>query len=91
MSTEFAISRFLTPHLAGRGLALFMDCDMLVRSNLTSLFLDLETGDKAVYCVKHQYNPTGNEKMDGQLQTRYVRKNWSSFMIFDCNHPANKH
>jgi hypothetical protein len=28
--------------------------------------------------------------MDGQLQTRYARKNWSSFCIFNCDHPANK-
>src|SRR5690242_12332845 len=27
MSTEFAISRFLTKELAGEGWALFMDCD----------------------------------------------------------------
>src|SRR3954469_25262843 len=29
MATEFACSRFLVPHLAGSGWALFMDCDML--------------------------------------------------------------
>ncbi|HVQ43739.1 MAG TPA: hypothetical protein VMT30_02125, partial [Candidatus Saccharimonadia bacterium] len=34
MSTEFAISRFLTPHLAGIGMAAFMDCDILARVNL---------------------------------------------------------
>jgi hypothetical protein len=28
--------------------------------------------------------------MDGQLQTRYARKNWSSFIIFNCEHEANK-
>jgi hypothetical protein len=28
--------------------------------------------------------------MDGQAQTRYARKNWSSFLIFNCDHPANQ-
>jgi hypothetical protein len=28
--------------------------------------------------------------MDGQAQTRYARKNWSSFVIFNCDHVANK-
>ena len=37
MATEFAISRFLVPHLARHGTALFMDCDMLVRGNLARL------------------------------------------------------
>src|SRR5512139_1629170 len=43
MSTEFAISRFLTPHLATQGgLAIFMDCDMLVRGNLLRLTDEIE-------------------------------------------------
>jgi len=29
-------------------------------------------------------------KMDGQAQTKYARKNWSSMMLFNCDHPANK-
>jgi len=28
--------------------------------------------------------------MDGQRQTQYSKKNWSSFMLFDCSHPYNK-
>ena len=28
--------------------------------------------------------------MDGQIQTIYARKNWSSVMAFNCNHPSNK-
>jgi hypothetical protein len=38
MATEFACSRFLVPHLAKTGWALFMDCDVLVRRNLDALF-----------------------------------------------------
>jgi lipopolysaccharide biosynthesis glycosyltransferase len=89
MATEFAISRFLVPHLAETGWALFMDCDMLLRSNVARVFNGLD-GDKAVYCVKHDHVPDYIEKMDGQVQSRYARKNWSSFMIFNCGHPANK-
>lgn len=94
MSTEFAISRFLTPRLAVQGgLALFMDCDMLVRGNLMRMFEELHERrgeDRALWCVKHKHEPTSDTKMDGQLQTAYGRKNWSSFMVFDCDHPATK-
>lgn len=92
-STEFALSRFLVPQLAGHGLALFMDCDMLVRTNLMDVFRyceDYKNRGKAVYCVKHNHNPENVVKMDGQAQTRYERKNWSSFMVFDVDHPANR-
>jgi hypothetical protein len=91
MSTEFAISRFLTPILAGSGLALFIDCDILARDSLDELF-DIARGDpsKAVWCVKHNYAPKNTVKMDGQLQTLYARKNWSSSMLFRVEHPANK-
>ena len=89
MSTEFAISRFLVPHLAGDGWALFMDCDVLVRANLMELF-DRADDSKAVYCVKHVHEPPPGVKMDGQQQVRYARKNWSSVMLFNCDHPANE-
>jgi lipopolysaccharide biosynthesis glycosyltransferase len=91
MATEFAISRFLVPYLAKTGQALFMDCDMLVRGSLTPLFMEaMRQSNKAVLCVKHEHNPSNLEKMDGVAQTRYHRKNWSSVMLFNCDHPANK-
>ncbi len=89
MSTEFALSRFLVPHLAKTGWALFMDCDMLVRRDVAQLFA-LADPSRAVMCVKHEYQPSHREKMDGQIQTPYSRKNWSSLMLFNCDHPANK-
>jgi lipopolysaccharide biosynthesis glycosyltransferase len=89
MSTEHAISRFLVPHLAQTGWALFMDADMLVRVSLARLFEQLDQS-KAVYCVKHAHVPSEMTKMDGQVQTRYSRKNWSSFVAFNCDHKANK-
>jgi len=29
-------------------------------------------------------------KMDGQVQTMYARKNWSSVVLWNCDHPGNK-
>lgn len=90
MSTEFAIARFLVKELAGDGLALFMDCDMLVRTDLCELFQHCEENSgKAVYCVKHDHRPASDRKMDDQVQTSYARKNWSSLVMWDCDHPAN--
>lgn len=89
MSTQHACARFLTPHLAETGWALFMDGDVLVRSNICRLFDKLDRS-KAVYCVKHKFDPPAGIKMDGQQQTRYARKNWSSVIAFNCDHEANK-
>lgn len=71
------------------GWALFMDGDMLARTNIARVTdgLDLK---KAVYCVKHNHVPTSTVKMDGQTQTQYSRKNWSSFVLFNCDHPSNR-
>lgn len=88
MSTEFAISRFLTPLLSRTKWALFMDGDMLVRANLREFF-ELADDRYAVMCVKHQHRGGSAVKMDGQYQTDYPRKNWSSVMLFNCHHPSN--
>ena len=89
MSTEFAISRFLVPHLMKSGWALYMDCDVLIRHNVSPLFYLMDES-KAVYVVKHNYIPPGAKKMDGREQWVYGRKNWSSVMLFNCDHPANR-
>lgn len=91
MSTQFAISRFLTPLLAREGFALFMDCDMLCRDSLDELFEQVKSDPlKAIWCVKHNHVPKHDVKMDGQMQTRYARKNWSSVMVFNCEHPSHR-
>jgi hypothetical protein len=89
ISTQHACARFLVPHLAKEGWALFMDGDMLVRSDLAEVFEGLDPA-KAVYCVQHRQTPSGAVKMDGQVQTPYARKNWSSFCIFNASHEANR-
>lgn len=89
MSTEFAISRFFIPHLCTEGLALFMDCDMLVRTDIHKLF-DAADPVRAIEVVQHDYQPTEAFKMDGQVQQSYARKNWSSVMLWNLDHPAHR-
>lgn len=88
-ATEHANARFLLPHVAGAGWSLFCDGDMLCRTNLARIFDGLDKS-KALYCVKHHHEPTDEIKMDGQVQTRYTRKNWSSLMILNGSHEANR-
>jgi lipopolysaccharide biosynthesis glycosyltransferase len=86
-STEFSITRFLTPYLAAQsGWAIFCDCDFLFTVDIRQVFDGLDHS-KAVYCVQHDYTPTHAIKMDGKTQSSYPRKNWSSFMVFNCDHP----
>ncbi len=86
-STEFSLTRFLSPYLAAQnGWILFCDCDFLFTGNVLDALEGLDP-DKAVYCVQHDYTPANAIKMDGKLQTNYPRKNWSSFMLFNCAHP----
>ena len=87
-ATEFTYSRFLTPALAGfRGTALFCDCDFLWLADIAELLAQADE-TKAVHCVQHDYRPTEAVKMDGKAQTLYPRKNWSSLMLFNCEHPS---
>jgi lipopolysaccharide biosynthesis glycosyltransferase len=90
-STQFTFTRFLVPHLNHyRGWALFIDCDFLFRSDVNKLF-DLADPSKAVMVAKHEYHVSdGTAKMDGQVQHAYPRKNWSSCILFNCEHPSNR-
>lgn len=86
-STEFSITRFLTPYLAAQsGWVAFCDCDFLFTVDVREVFEGLDPS-KAVYCVHHDYTPAHSIKMDGKAQSAYPRKNWSSFMLFNCDHP----
>lgn len=88
MSTEFAISRFFVPYMADRlGWALFTDCDVLARKDMTLIF-NMADESKAIQVVQHDHQAQG-EKMDGQVQTAYGRKNWSSVMLWNLAHPAH--
>jgi len=88
-STEHANSRFLVPYLAKTGWAVFSDGDVLFKGNVCRLLESLDPR-YAIYCVRHDYSATPGIKMDGQVQTQYGRKNWSSFVVFNCDHPSNR-
>lgn len=88
MSTEFAIARFAVPLLCRTPWAVFMDCDMLVRADIREL-LNLRDSRCAVQVVKHKHEAVAGTKMDGQVQTVYARKNWSSVILWNMAHPTN--
>ena len=86
-ATEFSLTRFLTPHLAGtEGYAIFVDCDFLFVTDVREVLKDIDP-TKAISVVKHNYQPNETVKMDGCVQYPYPRKNWSSFIVFNCAHP----
>ena len=90
-STDFTFTRFLVPHLnLFQGWALFCDCDFLFTADLATL-LDRADPQYAVMCVPHDHDPAEAVKMDGVAQTRYRRKNWSSLVLWNCAHPANRY
>lgn len=83
-STEFSFSRFIVPHLMNyQGWALFMDCDMLMTADINELWR-LRDDRYTVQVCKHDYTPKANKKFLGQVQTKYEKKNWSSFMLLNC-------
>ena len=83
-STEFSFSRFMIPHLMNyQGWALFMDCDMLMFEDVSELWR-MRDDSKAIQVCKHNYTPKTDKKFLGQVQTKYEKKNWSSFMLMNC-------
>ena len=82
-STDFSFTRFLAPYLCDyKGWAIFTDCDMLVTADIAELWA-LRDDKYAVMCTKHDYQPVGDTKFLGQVQTKYEKKNWSSVMMFN--------
>ena len=89
-SSEFSFTRFLVPSkMDYEGWALYMDCDMYPRIDFNKLFEEYNNSFFPLYCVKHQYEPGDGVKMDGRVQQNYRRKNWSSFILWNCSHPLN--
>ncbi len=85
-SNEFSFTRFLVPFLNGyKGKALFMDCDMLLTTDIKELFDEIDI-QASVSVVKHEYEPKDNVKYLGTTQYKYEKKNWSSVMVFNCGH-----
>lgn len=82
-SSEFTLTRFLTPHLSGyTGYSIFMDCDVLVQTDIRDILQGIDPNDD-VSCVQHDYVPKSSIKMDGKINESYPKKNWSSVMVFN--------
>lgn len=90
-SNEFSFSRFLVPHLCDyEGWALFLDCDMMFRTDVAELLAYMNDDSYAMRVVKHDYSPNNQIKYLDTVQYPYPRKNWSSVVLWNCEHPANK-
>lgn len=89
-STDFSHTRFLTPWLAGfKGWALYCDNDVVIMDDITELFAAADPS-RAVLVVKHKYQPAETKKLNGKIQQPYPRKNWSSVVLWNCEHPKNR-
>ena len=79
---------FIVPYLMEyKGWALFLDCDMLFKTDIKELW-DLRNDDYAVMVCQHDYVPKHLSKFGNQIQTVYEKKNWSSLMLMNtakCN------
>lgn len=89
-STNFSHTRFLVPKLNDyKGWALFMDCDMIFKCDIKYL-IEQCNNKHAIMCVKHSQKVDSKTKMDDQRNESYFRKNWSSFVLWNCGHELNK-
>ena len=79
------IYKVLVPYLMNyQGWAVFMDFDILCRTDISKLS-NLYDDKFSLLCVKHNHLPNEKVKFQGEKQTSYPKKNWSSFMIFNCS------
>ena len=95
-TNAFIYARFLVPAMCEfKGWALFVDgSDMLVRDDVAKLWT-MRDERYAVQVVQHDYQTRRANKYRGTvLENRnehYPRKNWSSVVLWNCEHPANAH
>jgi lipopolysaccharide biosynthesis glycosyltransferase len=88
-SNKFIYSRFLTPYLMNfSGWAIFADGDMVCQADISELW-SLRDDSKAVQVVKHDYKTKVIKKYLGNKNEDYPRKNWSSLILWNCDHPKN--
>ena len=88
-SNNFIYSRFLVPYLNNfQGKALFLDGDMIVNDDLNNLF-DQFDEKYAVQVIKHDYKTKFPVKYLGHKNEDYPKKNWSSVILFNCEHKKN--
>lgn len=95
-TNAFTYERFMIPSYCDyKGWAIFMDgSDMLLRDDIAALwkYRDL---DHAVHVVKHEYRTKSKQKYIGTpmqaANVDYPRKNWSSVILWNCQHSSNAH
>jgi hypothetical protein len=82
-STDFSYTRFLTPWLHSQcgGWCVFMDCDMLMRSDIAELFRLADDKYRVLVRKHDEQTQGGPTKFRGNVQHVYPRKNWSSLML----------
>jgi hypothetical protein len=93
-TVEFSLTRFLVPYLSNyEGWSLFIDCDMLIKFDVSNIVDDLiksnnmyelDSHFNSVYVCKHDYVSKATKKATGKNEN-YPRKNWSSVMLFNNN------
>jgi lipopolysaccharide biosynthesis glycosyltransferase len=90
-SNAFIYSRFLVPYLCDfKGMALFVDGDMICRTDIAELLWEYDDQDEAVKVVKHYYQTKHPIKYLGAKNEDYEKKNWSSVMLWNCGHHLNR-
>ena len=89
-SNTFIYARFLVPYLCNfSGYAIFIDGDMLVRSDIGEL-LQRPLFYEGVRVVKHDYRTKYLTKYLGYANEDYPCKNWSSVMVWNCSFFPNR-
>ena len=89
-SNHFVYTRFLVPWLMNwQGRAIFIDGDMIVRSDIAELWDITESQDYDVHVVKHDYRTRATKKYMGAVNHDYPCKNWSSVVVWNCASAAN--
>ena len=89
-SNDFIYSRFLVPYLMNyNGWAIYADGDMVCLEDIKKLW-DLRDNKFAVQGVKHDYKTKVRSKYWGNKNEDYPRKNWSSLILWNCNHQSHK-
>ena len=89
-SNEFIYSRFLVPYMMNfKGWAIYADGDMVCLEDIKKLW-DLRSNQYAVQVVKHDYKTKITKKYWGNKNEDYPRKNWSSLILWNCEHASHK-
>lgn len=89
-SNQFIYTRFLVPYIMDyKGWAIYIDGDMVVRDDIVNLW-NLRNNKFAAMVVKHDYKTKSKIKYLNSINEDYPRKNWSSVILWNCEHIKNR-